>query len=137
VANVPINSLAVVTQPSLYLCYQLPDSDLLPIRSFVHKVFRRGAQVFAEFGLCRGRCVFFPTFFITNVLCCISQNRTAPSASMPSALSLKLLQHHLTHTTISCDNSGISFAHPTALSSSSTPRSLLCLLVVHHLQQSN
>jgi nuclear pore complex protein Nup98-Nup96 len=44
---------------------------------------------------------------------------------MPSALSLKLLQHHLTHTTISRDNSGIPFAHPTTLSSSSssTPRS--------------
>ena len=41
---------------------------------------------------------------------------------MPSALSLKLLQHHLTHTTISRDNSGIPFAHPTTLSSSSTPR---------------
>ena len=39
---------------------------------------------------------------------------------MPSALSLKLLQHHLTHTTISRDNSGIPFAHPTTLSSSSS-----------------
>ena len=45
---------------------------------------------------------------------------------MSSALSLKLLQHHLTHTTISRDDSGIPFAHPTTLfssSSSSTPRS--------------
>lgn len=44
---------------------------------------------------------------------------------MPSALSLNLLQHHLTHTTISRDNSGIPFARPTTLSSSysSSPRS--------------
>ena len=40
-------------------------------------------------------------------------------------MSLKLLQHHLTHTTISRDDSGIPFAHPTRLSStpSSTPHS--------------
>ena len=70
------------------------------------------------------------TVFITNVLSAVSragldQNRTAPSVLVPSALSLKLLQHHLTHTTISRDNSGIPFAHPTTLSSSSssTPRS--------------
>ena len=70
------------------------------------------------------------TVFITNVLSAVShsgldQNRTAPDA-IPSALSLKLLQHHLTHTTISRDNSGIPFAHPTTLlsSSSSTRRSL-------------
>ena len=68
--------------------------------------------------------------FVTNVLSTVSrsgleQNGTAPSASMPSALSLKLLQHHLTHTTISRDDSGTPFAHPTRLSSSSdsTPRS--------------
>ena len=67
------------------------------------------------------------TVFITNVQSAVSrsgldQNGTA--LSMPSDLPLKLLQHHLTHTTISRDNSGIPFAHPTTLSSSSpsTPR---------------
>ena len=70
------------------------------------------------------------TVFITNVLSAVShsgldQNRTVPSVSLPSALSLKLLQHHLTHTTISRDDSGIPFAQPTTLSSSSSsaPRS--------------
>lgn len=68
------------------------------------------------------------TVFITNVLSTVfrsglDQNRTTPSVSMRSDLSLKLLQHHLTHTTISRDDSGISFAHPTTLSSSSTPHS--------------
>ena len=62
--------------------------------------------------------------FISNVLSAVSrsgldQNKAAPSFSIPSALSLKLLQHHLTHTTISRDDSGIPFAHPTTLSSSS------------------
>lgn len=64
---------------------------------------------------------------ITNVPSAISrsgldQNKTAP---LPSALSSKLLQHHLTHTTISRDDSGIPFAHPTppSSSSSSAPRS--------------
>ena len=68
----------------------------------------------------------------TNVLSVVSypgrdQSTTAPSVSTPSALSSKLLQHHLTHTTISRNDSGIPFAHPTILSSSSssssTPRS--------------
>jgi hypothetical protein len=68
------------------------------------------------------------TVFITNVLSAVSrfsldQSRTTPSVSVPSALSLKLLQHHLTHTIISRDDSGIPLAHPTTLSSSSTPHS--------------
>ena len=68
------------------------------------------------------------TVSITNVLSTVfrsglDQNRTTSSVSMRSDLSLKLLQHHLTHTTFSRDDSGISFAHPITLSSSSTPHS--------------
>ncbi|KAF8814679.1 hypothetical protein BYT27DRAFT_7081395 [Phlegmacium glaucopus] len=63
--------------------------------------------------------------FVTNVLSAVTrsgqdQNKTAPSVLTPSALSSKLLQHHLTHTTISRDDFGIPFAHPTILSSSSS-----------------
>lgn len=53
----------------------------------------------------------------------LDKNRTGPSVSTPSALSLKLLQHHLTHTTISRDDFGIPLAHPIAPSFSPTPRS--------------
>lgn len=48
---------------------------------------------------------------------------TAPSPllSTPSALSAKLLQHHLSHTTISRDDSGIPRAYPTTPSATTSP----------------
>jgi hypothetical protein len=59
---------------------------------------------------------------VTDVLSAVTrsgtdQNRTNSSVSMPSTLLSKLLQHRLTHTTISCDNISESLPNPISDSS--------------------